>query len=250
MRYSYDGFNSGNKLDLLSDGRFINENYLFSCMGGGEVKKVFGTYIKDNLKLTLNPESIEFMVYSEYSGLKPKTTKIKYGIDSLKIKTEFHVVKWENNEYLFSDSYDLDWSTDKENDYIRFAYNLNKGLEPKINGMYLVNKTKDSITSEFDLKQIPERWQSYFLKEPISVRVKSIKKIIDPNDEENIFWKIELDKGEIDRIYNRLTFETYDGVFLIEIDSVLSNKSFGMIYSYDFKPEKMPIGTELRTKWY
>jgi hypothetical protein len=41
-----------------------------------------------------------------------------------------------------------------------------------------MNKSKDSITSEFDLKQIPEKWQHYFLKEPISTRIKNIKKII------------------------------------------------------------------------
>ena len=249
LRYSYDGFNNGLRLDLLSDGRFINENYLFSCFGGGERKKVFGTYKMDSLKLTLNPERIEFIEYPEDMELKPKTTKIKYGIDSLKIKTEFQVVQWENNKYLFSDYFDFGWSLDKENDYIRFADYLNTGLEPEMNGMYLVNKTKDSITSEFDLKQIPEKWQSYFLKEPVSAKIKNITKVIDPNDKENISWQIELDKGEKDRINNRLTLETQDGEFFIEVDSVLINRSFGKYYLPDFTKEKYPIGTELRTKW-
>ena len=249
LKYSYDGFNNGLRLDLLSDGRFINEDYSFSCFGGGERKKVFGTYKMDSLKLTLNPESIEFIEYPEDMELKPKTTKTTYGVDSLKIKTEFQVVKWENNKYLFSDYYDFGWSLDKENDYIRFANYLNMGLEPGMNGMYLVNKTKDSITSEFDLKQIPEKWESYFLKEPVSAKIKNIKKVIDPTDEENISWQIELDKGEKDRINNRLTLETRDGGFFIEVDSVLTNRSFGMTYMCDFTPKKFPIGTELRTKW-
>ncbi len=45
LRYAYNGFNNGLQLDLLSDGRFINENYLFSCFGGGERKK-FTEHIK------------------------------------------------------------------------------------------------------------------------------------------------------------------------------------------------------------
>ena len=172
LKFSYNGFNNGLQLDLLSDGSFINENYLFSCFGGGKRKKVFGTYKIDSLKLTLNPERIEFIEYPEDMELKPKTTKIKYGIDSLKIKTEFQVVKWENKKYLLSNFYDYGWSLDKENDYIRFADYLNSGLEPKSSGMYLVTEIKDTIKTEFDLKQIPEKWQGYFLKEPVSAKIR------------------------------------------------------------------------------
>ncbi|MFC4632610.1 hypothetical protein ACFO3O_01750 [Dokdonia ponticola] len=249
MRYSYSGFNNGLRLDLLSDGRFINENYLFGCTGGGERKKVFGIYKMDSINLKLIPEKIEYTEYPMDMESKPKMTNITYGIDSLKIKTEFQVVKWENNEYLFSEYFDFGWSLEKENDYIRFADYINNGLEPVTSGMYLVRKTKDSIMSEFDLKQIPEKWQSYFLKEPVSAKIKYIKKVIDPNDEENISWLIELDKGKNDRMNNRLTLETKDGEFFIEVDSVLTHRSFGMTYMYDFTPKKFPIGTELRTKW-
>lgn len=249
LTYRHNGFNYGLQLDLLSDGRFINEDYLFSCFGGGKRKKVFGTYKRDSLKLTLNPQRIEFIEYPEDMESKPITTKLNYGIDSLKIKTEFQVVKWENNEYLFSEYLDLGLNLEEENDYIRFAYYLNNGLEPKSSGMYLVRKTKDSITSEFDLKQIPEKWQCYFLKEPISAKIKNIKKVIDPNDEVNISWLIEFDKGKKDRMNNRLTLKTKDGEFFIEVDSVLKNRSFGKTYRYDFTPEKFPPGTELRTKW-
>ena len=48
---------------------------------------------------------------------------------------------------------------------------------------------------------------------------------------------------------NRLTLETKDGEFFIEVDSVLINRSFGITYMYDFSPTKFPVGTELRTKW-
>ena len=56
-------------------------------------------------------------------------------------------------------------------------------------------------------------------------------------------------KGKNDRMNNRLTLETKDGEFFIEIDSVLTNRSFGITHMYDFTPKKFPIGTELRTKW-
>ncbi|WP_179317972.1 hypothetical protein [Winogradskyella undariae] len=249
LKFSYNGFNNGLRLDLLSDGSFISENYLFGCTGGGERKKVFGTYKMDSVNLKLVPEKIEYTEYPIDMESKPKTINITYGIDSLKIKTEFQIFNWENKKYLLSDFYDYGWSLDKENDYIRFANYLNSGFEPKSSGRYLVTETKDTIRTEFDLKQIPEKWQDYFLKEPVSAKIKKIKKITDPYDEENISWQIELDKGIKDRMNNRLTLETKDGEFFIEIDSVLTNNSFGITYMYDFSPKKFPIGTELRTIW-
>lgn len=249
LKFSYNGFNNGLRLDLLSDGSFINENYLFGCTGGGERKKVFGTYKMDSVNLKLIPQKIEYTEYPMDMESKPKTTNIIYGIDSLKIKTEFQILNWENKKYLLSDFYDYDWSLDKENDYIRFADYLNSGLEPKSSGMYLVTEIKDTIKTEFDLKQVPKKWQGYFLKEPVSAKIRKIKKITDQNDKENISWQIELDKGKRDRMNNRLTLETKDGEFFIEIDSVLINRSFGITYMYDFSPIKFPVGTELRTKW-
>ncbi|SFJ67026.1 hypothetical protein SAMN05443431_1164 [Olleya namhaensis] len=249
LRYSYNGFNNGLKLDLLSNGTFINEDYLFGCTGGGERKKVFGTYKMDSVNLKLIPNKVEFTEYPMDMESKPITTNVNYGIDSLKIKTEFQIVSWENKKYLLSDFYDFGWSLDKENDYIRFADYLNSGLEPKSSGRYLATEIKDTIKTEFDLKQIPEKWQSYFLKEPVSAKIRKIKKITDPKDIENISWLIELDKGKKDRMNNRLTLETKDGDFFIEVDSVLTNRSFGKYYMPDFTTEKYPIGTELRTKW-
>ena len=249
LRYSYNGFNNGLQLDLLSNGTFINEDYLFGCTGGGERKKVFGTYKMDSTNLKLIPNKVEFTEYPMDMESKPIKTNINYGIDSLKIKTEFQIVTWENKKYLLSDFYDFGWSLDKENDYIRFADYLNSGLEPKSSGRYLVTEIKDTLKTEFDLKQIPEKWQGYFLKEPVSAKIRKIKKITDPNDKENISWQIELDKGTRDRMNNRLTLETKNGDFFIEVDSVLTTRSFGKYYMPDFTAEKYPIGTELRTKW-
>ncbi|WP_233194510.1 hypothetical protein [Aquimarina sp. I32.4] len=249
ISYNYSGFNNGLKLDLLSNGTFINEKYLFGCTGGGERKKVFGTYKLDSIKLKLIPKKVEFTQYPMDMESKPITIKVAYGIDSLNIKTEYQIVTWENKKYLLSDFYDLSWSIEKENDYIRFADYLNSGFEPKTSGMYLVNRTKDSITSEFDLSQIPKKWQKYFLKEPISAKIKSIKKVIDKEDNENFWWQIELNKGEDNGMNSRLTMTTKDDMFFMDIDSVLKNSSYGRYHMPDFTPDKYPIGTELRTKW-
>lgn len=92
LSYKYHGFNNGLQLDLLSNGRFINENYLFSCTGGGERKKVFGTYKIDSSTLKLIPEKIEFIEYPMDRESKPVKTILNYGIDSLKIKTEFQII--------------------------------------------------------------------------------------------------------------------------------------------------------------
>ena len=186
LTYKYNGFNYGLKLDLLSNGYFISENYIFSCFGGGERKKVYGTYKMDNQNLTLNPERIELIEYPEDLTSNAKTTKIKYGTNSLKIKTKFQMVTWENNQYLLSEHFDFQWNAEEENDYIRFANCLNNGLEPEISGVYLANKTNDTITSKFDVKQIPEKWQRFFLNEPVSAKIKSIKRIEDPKNEARI----------------------------------------------------------------
>ncbi|WP_445458036.1 hypothetical protein [Flavobacterium sp. HNIBRBA15423] len=248
LTFSYDGFNNGLLLNLLSNGNFVNESYLYSCFGGGKRKKVFGKYIMDSINLTLIPERVEFIEYPMEMDQRTKTTKVKYGIDSLKIKTNFQLITWEGNRYLLSDSADFNWSLKKENDYMRFSVYINAGLEPKVSGMYLAHKTEDSITTDFDLKQIPKKWQEYFLKKPISAKIKNIKKVIDPNDPENMHWIIEFNKGKKDGIKNGLTLETKEGDFFIEIDSVLMNKSFGQTYLYDYLP-KQSIGIELRTKW-
>ncbi|MDP2160889.1 MAG: hypothetical protein Q8K02_10430, partial [Flavobacterium sp.] len=168
---------------------------------------------------------------------------------SLKIKTEFIVVKSETNKYLLSDFYDFGFGFEKENDFIRFADYVNIGFEPETSGMYLSNKSKDSVKSKFDIKKIPEKWQAYFLKKPISAKIKNFKKITDPNDKEYFWWKIELDKGKNDGMNERLSMSSQDHMLFFEIDSVLSTSSFVKYHMPDFKPEKYPIGTEVRTKW-
>ena len=251
LKYAYNGFNNGLKLDLLSDGSFINENYVFSCFGGGERKKVFGTYTMDSTQLTLFPEKVQFIEYFDEMESKPKLTKVPYGTDSLKIKTNFKILTWNKTKYLFSDSFDYGWEPDLENDFIRFADYLNSGLEPNDHGMYLVSENKEIevIENEFDLNQIPNDWRCYFLENPISAKTISIKKTNHPFIEESTTWKVELNKGEDDGIMVGLSFEAEDGNFLMEITKVSKNRSYGYFYYDELDDKNLPIGMELRTKW-
>lgn len=146
---------------------------MFGCTGGRERKKVFRTYKIDSLNLKLISEKIEPTEYPFEMESKPKTTNINYGIDSLKVRTEFQIITWENKKYLLFYFYDYGWNSDKENDYIRVTDYVNSGLEPETSGMYFVKRTKDIITSKFDVTKIPKKWQEYFLNELLSVKIKS-----------------------------------------------------------------------------
>lgn len=249
LRYSYTGFNNGLQLDLLSDGRFINERYLFSCFGSGERKKVLGTYKLDDVNLILSPKTIELTEYSSEMEIKPITRSIKYGVDSLKIKTNFKLIRWDNKKILLSESFDNNWSFEEENDFLRFADYFNSGLEPESSGMYLVKSTKDSIFSKLDIKQIPKKWRKYYLNEPLNAKIKSITKVIDPEDNQYFHWQIELDKGRNNGIFKNISFSTEDDSIYFHIDSVENNRSFGKYYMPDFTKEKYSIGTEVKTKW-
>ncbi|KAB1153943.1 hypothetical protein F7018_15770 [Tenacibaculum aiptasiae] len=250
VKYSYSGFNHGSRLGLLSNGSFIKKNFVFGCTGGGFIKIVFGIYQIDSTNLKLIPKKVKYTQLPIDFESKPKTIKVNYGVDSLKIKTKYQIVTWGNKKYLLSDFLDSDFSLEKENDYIRFAYYVNNGLEPNSNGIYLVTEIKDSIKIPFDLEQIPEKWRSYFLREPISTKITKIKKIPNPyNDGSVDYWFIELNKGTRDGMNNKLSLTTKDDDFLIEIDSVLTNRSFGSAPIYGLTSKKIPVGTELRTKW-
>ncbi|EDP94848.1 hypothetical protein U8527_08010 [Kordia algicida OT-1] len=249
VKYSYSVFNHGKRLFLLSDGSFMNEVYTFSCSGSGFHKKVSGTYKIDSISLSLFPQKIALTTYSFDRKVKPTKVQLDYGVDSLKIKTEFKIIHWETKTYLLSETYDYDYSEDEENDFMRFADYVNIGFEPKTSGMYLSHKEKDTFTSAFDMQQIPEKWQKYFLKKPIVTKIKNLKKVYDSEDSTYFFWEIELDKGKNDGMTKRLSFTTKDDMISLDIDSITNNSSFGKHFDPDFITKDYPIGTELRTKW-
>lgn len=249
LRFFYKDFNVGLQLDLLSDGRFINYNYYSSCTGGGYEKTVEGTYEKDSLKLILFPKKVDYSVYPFSYNEEIKTCHVKYNNDSLKIKTHFQIVWWEQNQYLLSEETLPFLNVNSNNDYLEFIEYYNSGYEPKRSGPYLVNKkTNCSITTPFNKSQLPLKWQNNLRKTPISARVIGYKKIKNPQDPEKSIWKIEIDKGQKDSICNHLILKTENHECYIHIDSVLEKTSFAEV-EWKYFPKKIKKGTEFRTKW-
>ncbi|WP_117880476.1 hypothetical protein [Aureibaculum luteum] len=173
--FKFKGFNVGSKLDLLSNGNFYYENYWYGCMGGGENKKVYGIFHIEDKKLKLKPDSINLATLPFTRHNNPLIQTFKYGADSLKIKTEYDLINWGDNAYLLSSVKDdpIFIDLEPENDFQRFAYYYNYGLEPKQHGEYLFYEKKtqsDSLNMKLNLKEIPIEWRNLFLEKPASAK--------------------------------------------------------------------------------
>ena len=250
--YKVDGLNMHLKLALLSNDKFTFETSLFSCFGGGEKRKFYGTYLKDKDEIKLKPENVEIEIYPEDSPMaNPTRVNLKYGADSLKIKTEFKIVNWNKNKYLLSNEKISFFGFEDENtDYDQFAYHYNIGSEPSEHGWYLVNRKeeKDTTKSNFDLNQIPLKYQKQFLKDPLVAKITNIQNIPE-TENEGEHWLITINKGKVDGVNKNLIFQTENMEMFIEPDSIFENTTIGKSYLYNFKKVKYPVGTILKTKW-
>lgn len=251
LKYSYSGFNNGLRLNLLSNGDFEYQKYVYGCTGGGENKTVIGKYKIDSSHLNLIPSKIKLLTYPMESDGETVSLETKYGIDSLKIKTIFSIVKWGNSSYLLSEQFDLDWSIEEKNDFIRFSENYNSGYEPLDSGRYLKNEQTDSLNRPLDLKQIPKKWRELFLQKPLSTKIiKATKKKRFSEGENQTYWIIEIDKGKKDKVSKGMSFQTETGDAFFEIDSVGQNKSYSKAFNYNYSDEKdLALGTIYQTKW-
>ncbi|MBC8754043.1 hypothetical protein H2O64_05130 [Kordia sp. YSTF-M3] len=251
LKYSYRGFNNGLILNLLSNENFEYQEYFYGCLGGGERKKVFGTYKFDKTNLTLIPSKIKLITYPMVRNDKPDTLKIDYGVDSLKIKTQYTIITWGNANYVLTEQFDVGWNTDKKNDYMRFSENYNSGAEPERSGRYLKDRQKDTLNVPLDLNQIPKKWRKLFLKNPLSAKIiSSSKKIISGENGEFIYWILEIDKGTKDNVSKGMIFQTESGDCFFEIDSIGVNRSFTKAFPYMCSDENdLSIGAVFQTKW-
>lgn len=135
LKYSYSGFNNGGSLYLLSNGTFEHRKFAYGCTGGGEDKKIYGDYKIENSILYLNHKNIKLRILPlEFNG-KSKILELNTVPDSLKLDNKFKIISWNENEYLLSENYSTGWRFEEENDYYRFSYRYNSGLEPKDGGM-------------------------------------------------------------------------------------------------------------------
>lgn len=250
--YKADGFNIHLKLALLSNDKFIFETKLFSCFGGGEIRKYYGTFQSEKDELKLKPQNVEIEIYPEDSPMaEPTIKKLSYGADSLGIKTNFKIVNWNKSKYLLSnEKISFFGFEDKNTDYDHFAYYFNIGSEPKEGGLYLVNRQeeRDTTKSNFDLNQIPLNYRQQFLKKPIVAKITNIENI--PKTEyEGEHWLITIDKGKVDGVIKNLLFQTENMEMFMEPVSIFENTTIGKSYLNILKTEKYPVGTVLKTKW-
>ena len=248
LKYSIDGFNWGKDLYLLNNGKFELVDQVFGCTGGGRSKKVYGNYIIDSLELTLNPKRVNLTIFPlEFDG-EMKKYNIKYGADSLKIKTRYNIINWETKTYLLSEEYSI-IGKEKVNDFNRFSKNYNSGFEPKKNGNYLTKETEGKIIQNLKLEKIPLKWRNLFLGKPVSAKIIKIKKTVSKRDSELGIWEIEINKGSSNNIQKGMTLKDKTGNFSIKIKTVSKNKSSGLAYVYDFENSNIEIKTILKTKW-
>ena len=243
------GFNSGHKLKLTSDNKFIDESYWAGCLGGGGIQKTFGSYQTDNGKTILKPDYIELSEYPIFDrDSSVQSITYKYNPDSLRIQTEYYLVEWRRNKYLLSES-EID-IPEYEHDFIRFAQYFNsESRRFKFDGfLYRDNEhTCDSLNPDFDYNQIPKKWQKYFLKHAITAKIKKMELVKVKDEYGGSLYRAELNKGAKDSIYNGLYISTKNiGLF---IDSTFQNKSYTTIYLYENESPKDLIGTLVKTKW-
>ncbi|MFC4268761.1 hypothetical protein [Polaribacter marinivivus] len=252
LKYSYKGFNNGGSLYLLNNGKFIHTKFVYGCTGGGEIKQIFGDYKRENSDLILNEKRIELEELPIGFNEKSKILNLNYVPDSLKLNNKFKIINWNNFEYLLSENITEGWSLRELNDFNRFSDNYNSGYEPENSGMYLRMQIDSLKTNEkLDLNQIPAKWRNLFLREPIKTKIVGFNRkneIID--NEDYIYWLVEIDKGKNQNIRKFLDFKRKNEYYVFTIDSVLENKSFIKIYDHMFQNKMdLKIGEELRTKW-
>ena len=252
LKYSYKGFNNGGSLYLLNNGKFIHTKFIYGCTGGGEIKQIFGNYKREKSDLRLNEKRIELEMLPINLDGNSEILKLNYVPDSLKLNNQFKIIRWNNYEYLLSENITEGWSFRELNDFNRFSDNYNSGYEPENSGMYLRIKI-DSIKNKekLNLDQIPKKWKNLFLQEPIKTKIVEFRKKTEIIDEEDyIYWSVEIDKGRKQKIRKFLDFKRKNEYNLFTIDSVLENKSYIKIYDHMFQNKMdLEIGEELRTKW-
>ena len=265
--YQYKGFNNGMKLYLFNDNKFKYEFYSYGCTGGGENEFVTGNYTMSENKIHLKPDSVKIKILDFQSPTEFKNYNLKYQNDSLKIKTEYDIINWNNIQYLISPQknkdfrrhtpifmveYDIDSILLKRNDYYEFADYYNLGYEPKKHGRYLTQITKntDSIFEKLKINRLPKKWKHLFLENPIAAKVLKIvkeKKTYHYNENEKEEYYINvltLDKRSNDNV--RIGMEFYDKKKkkYIKITSVSKNESNGVTYETLRKSELVKTNWE------
>ena len=184
-RFVIEGFNIRVEIYLFPDFTFLNRFYSRACLGGFFIKDVTGTYMLDENNVIFSPQTMILMEDWESHEIS-NTTKIDtityYVSDSTKIQTEYKIVEISNIKFLVSESgiNERDDIFYRNSNFIALANLYNSHEDVNTTEKLLANKDTVICFRNLDIvKNIPIKWQDYFLKEPIqaeitSVRVKSI----------------------------------------------------------------------------
>lgn len=262
IKYESKGFNSGIKLFLLKNNSFYYEKYFYGCLGGGESEKVYGKYEASKTELQLFPDSLSIGIIPYTRHGDPIISKLKYGIDSLKIKTSYKFINWKNYEFLISPEPDSLFRNSfivvtnnyeeynkvkrKWNNFYELAYYFNVGIELESDGN-LLKREKGKIEYDLDLNKIDNNWRFLFLKEPITAKIIEVTKNISDDENEVENYSLVIDKGSKHGInvgvviFNRKDLEDH-----IEIVKVFPDKSIGFCYKNE---KEIKIGETIKTIW-
>ena len=183
-KFHIEGFNHGIIIILKPDYRFYYQLYSRGCMGGFYYKNVQGNYQIDSVRnVTFDPQIVIFVQDDFAHGLSSTTTidTVLYcgAQDSHKIPTNYKLLGIEDVSFLVPDSlngtYDEDYLGTSNFIVLANLYNSND----RVNTKERLLASKDTILNyrKLDIENIPEKWQKYFLKTPITAKIKSAKVI-------------------------------------------------------------------------
>ncbi len=241
--YTYNGYHNFMKLMLFSNKKF---KYTYQDHPELGQFKVTGNYVKFDKSISLKPLDYEKCIYVESNDtFRFNCTKLKNGH---KIKTQYDILEWKNNNYLLSEESDFIHTVNGENDdYQRFINYYNQGFEPIKHGKYLISKTKKTNDLELDKDVFPKKYRKLLLDKPIIANIISIDKKED--DKSSFYLEIKIDKGANDNVSVGLTFLDDNDSCYITITNVLKNESIGRTGYYGDISEVCNLKQELRTRW-
>lgn len=264
--FTIDAYHGHQKLELIDSNRFqLSFDYNYT-----NYAVIFGTFIWQNNRVTLFPESITTYEYNRKNS-KTKVRNNKYENTNLKIKTIYDVITWGNTIYLLSpeknDNYlvygfpdpFIDAITGEEffknkSDYFFFAQAYNEGWEPEHHGLYLT-RSIDSIISknqDFDIDQIPKEYHYLFLPKTVQATIKQVDSIyntkiktpFNPEDYKDFGgYIVVLDKGSKDNIRVGNQFFDIFSTCTIDVVSVFEDSCIGVCWEY------IEVNEEVKTQW-
>ena len=185
-KFVIKGFNIGVEIYLSPDFTFLNRFYSSACTGGFFFKHVTGTYMLDGNNVIFSPQTMILMEDWESHGIS-NTTKIDtipyYVSDSTKIQTKYKIVEISNMKFLVSES-GIGENDDifyRNSNFIALANLYNSHEQVNTTEKLLANKDTVICFENLDiLKNIPTKWQDYFLKEPIQAEITSVRVVSIP----------------------------------------------------------------------